>query len=147
MNAIDLTTTPVLEITKVFKVSPARVFEAFITPSLMKQWWGPASMTVPLCELDAKLGGKWKTMMVNDEGEEFTVSGVYTKINSPIELEFTWAWLEDGQRGQETTVNLKFTAVENGTRLDLVQGSFSDGCQAHHEGWMGGLTNLEELLA
>ena len=143
----DLTQEPVLEIVRTFSAPIEKVFEAFTTPDIVKQWWGPASMETTVAEFDLRPGGKWRTVMVNSDGDAFDVAGVYTEIDVPNRLVYTWAWLEGDTRGQETIVELTFTKKGERTELHLRQGSFVDGCAAHYEGWTGGLDNLEKLFA
>ncbi len=61
----------------------------------------------------------------------------------------TWGWQQpDGTRGDETTVELDFEAVADGTRLRLVQRVFAtpDQRDSHRMGWHSSLNKLEDLV-
>lgn len=69
-------------ITRAFQAPLALVWRALTTPELVKQWWAPASrgrMTV--CELDFRVGGRWRHVMRTREGDvEVGFSGTYLEI-------------------------------------------------------------------
>ncbi|CAN5834779.1 SRPBCC domain-containing protein [soil metagenome] len=51
-----------LVITRTFNASARRVFEAWTTPELFKQWWVPRSSGATLlsCEQDVRVGGSYR---------------------------------------------------------------------------------------
>ena len=55
--------TDSLVIKRHFKAPPERVFAAFTEKALMQAWYGPEAMTVPHCEVDARVGGKYRVEM------------------------------------------------------------------------------------
>ena len=56
--------TDSLVIKRHFRAPPERVFAAFTEKSLMQAWYGPETMTVPHCEVDARVGGKYRVEML-----------------------------------------------------------------------------------
>ncbi|MGC2225172.1 MAG: SRPBCC domain-containing protein [Methylocella sp.] len=50
-------------ITRVFDAPRGLVFKAWTDPEHMVRWWGPKGFTNPICELDARVGGAWRTVM------------------------------------------------------------------------------------
>jgi uncharacterized protein YndB with AHSA1/START domain len=53
------TSKPVeLAITRIFDAPRELVFKAWTVPEMMAKWWGPKGVTNPICEVDAKVGGK-----------------------------------------------------------------------------------------
>ena len=61
----------------------------------------------------------------------------------------TWGWQQpDGTRGHETTVELDFEPVADGTRLRLVQRVFASVEQrdGHRMGWTSSLNKLEKAV-
>ena len=53
----------VVTITRVIKARRERVFAAWTDPKQMAQWWGPDTFTNPVCELDVRPGGAYRTVM------------------------------------------------------------------------------------
>lgn len=139
-----------LRITRDFGAPIDRVYEAFTMPDQLVRWWGPEGVSCAECEMDVREGGSWITTMVNDKGERFTVSGVYSRLVPPRELVFTWGWFqEDGTRGHETTVTISLKSTETGTRLTLVQTAFQDSDirDSHESGWSSSFNCLDAVLA
>ena len=49
-------------------VPPATVWKAWTTPELVKRWWSGQRGEVTLVEIDLRVGGKWRYVMVAGEG-------------------------------------------------------------------------------
>jgi uncharacterized protein YndB with AHSA1/START domain len=58
------------------------VFDAFTKPELMKQWQlGPDGWSMPVCEIDLKVGGAYRCIWRRDsDGSEMGMGGVYREI-------------------------------------------------------------------
>jgi uncharacterized protein YndB with AHSA1/START domain len=136
-----------LRLEREFKAPPERVFAAFTDPKLLAQWWGPEGMSCPVCEIDLRVGGHWRTCMRGAEGEHW-VSGVYREILPPRRLAFTWAWEENGVRGHETVVEIEFAPAGRNTRIVLTQRTFEtkDGRDNHSKGWTSSFACLDRFL-
>ena len=138
----------VLRMVRRFPATPDKVFRAFTDPKRMARWWGPKGYTVPVCQLDARPGGKWLTTMRDPAGGEHTVSGVYKEIEAPSRLVFTWAWHEEGKRGHETVVEIALKAHGVGTEMTVTQQRFENAHdrEMHQQGWSSALDCLAESL-
>ncbi|HXT05574.1 MAG TPA: SRPBCC domain-containing protein [Roseiarcus sp.] len=132
-----------------FKAPPERLFAAFTERALMQGWYGPAGMTVPHCEVDARVGGAYRIEMHGAEGNVSIVTGVFREIEPPRRLVFTWGWLNGAGRNPETVVCLTFTPRAGGTDLELVQTGFAkeEFRLGHNEGWVSALDGLDPALA
>jgi len=141
----------VLTVSRVIAAPPEKLFEAFTVPDIMLKWWGPEGASVAEHALDIRVGGSWRTALANSMGQDRAVcSGVYTAIERPHRIAFTWAWLQaDGRRGAETFVAVSFERVDRGTRLTVVQKSFASVEQRdlHGQGWNSTFNKLERLFA
>ena len=114
-----------LVIKRHFKAPPARVFAAFTKRDLVHAWYGgPENMTVPHCEVDARIGGKYRVEMHSPSGLVHIVTGEFKEIRQPGRLVYTWGWLEGDGRGPETLVTLTFASHDGGTDLTLEQSGF-----------------------
>ncbi|MCU0497805.1 MAG: SRPBCC domain-containing protein [Anaerolineae bacterium] len=67
----------------VFKAPRTRVFEMWSRPEHLKHWWGPTGWSLPICELDFRVGGEWIYCMQSDEGQQSCGKGVYEQIRAP----------------------------------------------------------------
>ena len=138
----------VLEMERLIPAPPERVFEYWTEPELVAKWFGPGDFDVPSSDLDLRPGGKWRTTIRSPEGQLRTVSGVYSTIEPPRRLVFTWAWDDDnGVRGHETQVTVTLEPTPGGTRLRLVQEDFQNRevRDRHNGGWASSLSKLQRV--
>ncbi len=103
----------------------------------MQAWFGPENMTVPHCEVDARVGGKYRVELHSPSGAVHIVTGEFKEIHPPERLVYTWGWLEGAGRGPETLVTLTFASRDGGTDLTLEQSGFltDDSRDRHAHGW------------
>ena len=60
------------------------VFEAFTTPELMKRWMtGQPGTTLPICEIDFRVGGAYRSVWRTSRGDKMEAGGVYREIDAP----------------------------------------------------------------
>ena len=138
----------VLEMERLIPAPPERVFEYWTEPELVAKWFGLGEFDVPSSDLDLRPGGKWRTTIRSPEGQLRTVSGVYSTIEPPRRLVFTWAWDDDnGVRGHETQVTVTLEPTPGGTRLRLVQEDFQNRevRDRHNGGWASSLSKLQRV--
>lgn len=69
--------------TRVFDAPRRLVFEAMTKPEHMKHWFGPRGFTLPVCEVDFRVGGAWRSVLLKPDGKEMGMRGVYKEINAP----------------------------------------------------------------
>ncbi|HEX8470710.1 MAG TPA: SRPBCC family protein [Brevundimonas sp.] len=103
---IDRTSDREFVVTRVFDAPPRIVFQAWTTPELMKQWWAPRSMGVPLlaCEMDVRTGGSYRFVFGHDASESMAFVGQYLEVVPPLRLVWT---NEEEQDGAVTTVTFE----------------------------------------
>jgi uncharacterized protein YndB with AHSA1/START domain len=137
-----------LKLVRRFPAKPEQVFRAFADPKRLVKWWGPKGVTIPVCEMDVRPGGRWLTTMRAPDGSDMIVSGVYREIDPPTRLVFTWAWHQDGKRGHETVVTIALKPHGAGTELTLTQAAFesAQSLNAHRQGWSSSFDCLAEYL-
>ena len=87
---------------------PARiVFEAFTRAELFKRWWVPKSMGMKLlsCEMDARVGGKYRLAFDVGAPEPVAFFGTYVEVTPNSRL--AWTNDEGGEGGSVTTVTFE----------------------------------------
>ncbi len=93
------------------------VWKATTTAQLVKRWWAPSFTTMVSCEMDVRVGGKWRFALRSSQGDEVVFSGEYLELAPPSRLVQTWRYEPIGARGAvETAV---YTAEGNRTKLTL----------------------------
>jgi uncharacterized protein YndB with AHSA1/START domain len=82
-----------IEVTRVFDAPRRLVFEAWTNPKHVPQWMlGPPGWTMPVCEIDLRLGGAWHFVWRRADGTEMEMRGVYREITPPERLVATESW-------------------------------------------------------
>ena len=106
-------------------------------------------MTVPHCEVDARVGGKYRVEMHAPTGAVHIVTGEFKEIKPPERLVFSWGWLNRAERNPETLVTVTFKPKDGGTDLTLEQSGFlkDEFREGHREGWTSSFSGLDALLA
>ena len=86
-------------ITRSFAAPRALVFDAFSKPEMVKQWLnGPPGWTLSVCEIDLRVGGKYRYVWSNSAGADkgMGMSGVYKEVRRPERIvnteKFEPAW-------------------------------------------------------
>ena len=67
-------------ITREFDAPKHLVFRAWTTPELVKRWWSSNRGEVTLAEIDLRVGGLWRYVMVTESGFEVAFHGEYREI-------------------------------------------------------------------
>ena len=127
-----------------------RVFQFITQPENLTQWWGPEGMTIPEGDLDFTRLGAWDSVMMNNEGQRYKVSGEVTDIAAPNRVAFTWAWHDENDaRGLESTVTIELVEQSSGTLFRLTHVGLADdeSSKNHEQGWTSTLNKLERLAA
>lgn len=112
-GTLQLTTPSDLEIlmTRTFNAPRKLVFEAWTNPKHLPGWMlGPEGWTMPVCEIDLRVGGAWRFVWRQSDGKEMAMSGIYKEVVPPERLVSTESW--DGH-GVET-LNTLVLSEENG---------------------------------
>ena len=126
---------------------PERCFQARTEPEAMKRWFGPGVNEVVSAEIDLRVGGRYRVVMLSLGGEEHEVSGEFREVVANRKLVFTWAWRSTPER--ESLVTIEFKPLGDATALTLTHEQFADGAarDRHHQGWIGALDRLAMFVA
>lgn len=86
-----------IAITRVFNAPRKLVFQAMTTPELVKRWLlGPPGWSMPVCEIDLRVGGSYRFGWLGEGGKAMEVNGVYRDVRPPercVQTEkFSPAW-------------------------------------------------------
>jgi len=75
-------------VTRAFQAPKALVYEAYTTPELVRRWLlGPPDWTMPVCEMDVRVGGAYRWRWRNDDsGAEFGFHGVFLEVEPETRL-------------------------------------------------------------
>jgi uncharacterized protein YndB with AHSA1/START domain len=94
---------------RVFDAPRQLVFDAFTKPQLIQRWLlGPPGWTMPVCEVDLKVGGSYRYLWRGDDGKQMGVRGVFREI-VPLERLVHTQLFDEDWTGGETLVTIVFS--------------------------------------
>jgi uncharacterized protein YndB with AHSA1/START domain len=120
---VTLPTDDQILITREFDAPKDLVYKAWTTPDLVKRWWNAKRGEVTIAEIDLRVGGKWRYVMVADGGFEVGFHGEYREIvpNERIVSTEVYEGMPQGEGPEEGTLNtMTFTEVEGRTRVTIL---------------------------
>jgi uncharacterized protein YndB with AHSA1/START domain len=120
---VTLPTDEQILITREFDAPKHLVYKAWTTPELVKRWWNAKRGEVMIAEIDLRVGGTWRYVMVTDDGFEVGFHGEYREIvpNERIVTTEVYEGVPEGDEGKVLNT-LPFIEVDGRTTLtNLVQ--------------------------
>ena len=145
-------------------VSPEKVWRAWTTPALMKQWFTPAPWKTVEVEIDLRPGGIFRAVMASPEGQVMPASdGCVLEVVENRRLVWT-SVLGPGYRpaapveGAKECDEIPFTAIiliepaGSGTKYTAIamhrdpNGRSRHEEMGFHDGWGAALDQLVELM-
>jgi uncharacterized protein YndB with AHSA1/START domain len=106
---------PVIRFRRFFRATPERVFAAWTDPEALRHWWGPAGWSLIVCEIDLRVGGRYRHVLRTPDGEQFTSWGEYLEIEPGRRLVNTFVL--DITADRHSVDALDFLAEGGGTVL------------------------------
>ena len=148
---VTLPTEEEILITREFDAPKHLVYEAWTTPELVKRWWSGQRGEMTSCEIDLRVGGTWRYVMVATNGFEVAFHGEYRDLvpNERIVTTEVYEGLPEDQQPEEDVVNIvSFTEADGRTTLTLlVQTPSKDVRDAIiNSGMEGGMQEGMDLL-
>jgi uncharacterized protein YndB with AHSA1/START domain len=134
-------------ITREFHAPKNLVYRAWTTPELVKRWWAGLRGEVTSAEIDLRVGGTWRWVMIASSGGfEVAFHGEYQEIVENERLVFTEVY--EGMPDASALVTNTFTEENGRTTLTmLVQHSDKEGRDAHiNSGMEGGMQESMDAL-
>jgi len=140
--------------TRVFDAPRPLVWDAHTKPELVKRWLlGPEGWTMPVCEIDLRVGGKYRYVWKKTAGgHEMGMGGVFREVAAPERLvateKFDDAWYPGeaidttvlADQGGKTKLTLTVSYESREARDGVLAGPMSGGMEA-------GYNRLDDLLA
>ncbi|SCG52159.1 SRPBCC domain-containing protein [Micromonospora halophytica] len=103
-------------LSRIFDAPADLVFAAFTRPELLVRWYGARGWRLVGCEVDLRVGGRWRFVSEGPDGALMGQSGVYLEIDPPLLLVGTEVFDDQSYPG-ETLVRHVFTEVAGRTTV------------------------------
>ncbi|MGW7532737.1 SRPBCC family protein [Amycolatopsis sp. NPDC054798] len=105
-------------ITRDFAAPRDRVYRAWTTPELVKRWWAGKRGTVTSVDIDLRVGGQWRYVMIANGSYEVAFHGEYREITPNERLVHTEVYETPGALDVEAPV-VTVTFAESGGRTTV----------------------------
>lgn len=133
---------------RTFQAPAQRVFDAWTSEEVLRRWFhGRRAWDTPEASVDLRVGGAVRVVMRDPEsGEEFGGGGVYTEIDPPRRLAFTWLWDREPVR---TLIEIEFEEDGGATTVRFTHSGLWDeqAVRSHEDGWTTCFAILADTLA
>jgi uncharacterized protein YndB with AHSA1/START domain len=94
MNTDDRTAT----VSRVMHVPAKFIFAAHAKPEHVMRWFGPVGYPITLCEIDFRVGGRWRMAMTGPDGMQGSpFGGTYLEIVPNARIVYDNRFEDDGQ--------------------------------------------------
>jgi uncharacterized protein YndB with AHSA1/START domain len=119
-----------------------RVFEAWTTPALLRQWWGPDDVRCIAAEIDLRPGGAYRLGNEHTDGSVTWIAGTFEVIEPPHRLVYSWRIADEPV--SRVTVTLA-AAGDRATDVEIHHEQIATTAErdGHERGWIGCLDKLE----
>lgn len=133
---------------RVLKAPPERVYRAFIDGDAMAKWLPPNGFTARVHQMDAKPGGKFRMSFVNfANGQSHSFGGEFLELVPGERLRYTDRF-DDPNLPGEIVVTVLMKAVSCGTDIRITQENLPDviPLELCYLGWQDSLRQLADLV-
>ena len=118
---VTLPTDERILITREFDAPRHLVYKAWTTPELVKRWWSGHRGEVTSAEIDLRVGGRWRYVMVANGGFEVAFHGEYREIVPDERIVTTEVYeLPDAPEGDGALNTVTFNEADGRTTLTLL---------------------------
>ncbi len=108
-----------VRMSRVIDAPRARVWQAHIDPKQVERWWGPRRYKSEVEKLEARAGGKWKFVNIEDNGTRHVFYGEFRQIKEPESM--TWTFIYEPYPDAVLTETLTLEELPGGrTKLSTV---------------------------
>jgi len=140
--------TGTVNLHRVLRCPPDRVYRAFTTPHAMAKWLPPHGFTGQVHQMEARVGGTYKMSFTHfGSGRSHSFGGRYSELVPDQLLRYSATFDDPNLPGDmQTTVSLK--AVSCGTEVSIVQQGIPSAIPTEqcYLGWQESLTLLAQLV-
>jgi uncharacterized protein YndB with AHSA1/START domain len=143
---VTLPTDDQVLITRDFDAPRHLVYKTWTTPELVKRWWTARRGEATVAEIDLRVGGAWRYVMVTGDGTEVAFHGEFQEITPNERIVSTEVY--EGMPDAQALNTVTFTETDGRTMLTiLVQHASREHRDAHIDSGMeAGLQDAMDLL-
>jgi len=139
--------------TRSFNAPRQMVFDAMTKPELIQRWLlGPDGWTMPICEVDLRVGGSYRYVWRHSDGKEMGVRGTFREIVPPGKIVHTERFDQPWYPGEAIITAILTETAGRTTLRSTIQLSSTEGRDGMlksgmERGVARSYDRLEEILA
>jgi uncharacterized protein YndB with AHSA1/START domain len=140
--------TITIRLHRVLRITPPRVYRAFLDPQAVVKWLPPNGFTAQVDHLDARVGGTYRMSFTNfGSGRSHSFGGRYLELVPNERIRYSDRF-DDPDLPGEIQVTITLTPTSVGTELHIVQEGVPDviPAEACYLGWQESLALLARLV-
>lgn len=141
-------TTGTVQLHRVLRTSPDKVYRAFLHPQALAKWLPPHGFTCTVHHVEAKVGGTFRMSFENfTNGHAHGFGGEYLELIPNARIRYTDTF-EDPNLPGELQVTVNIQAVACGTEVTIVQTGIPAAIPVEmcYLGWQDSLEQLRNLV-
>jgi uncharacterized protein YndB with AHSA1/START domain len=143
-----MTADMTLNMQRTFQAPARAVFDAWTSEEVLRRWFhAEREWETSEASVDLRVGGAVRVVMRDPAtGAEHGGGGLYTEIDRPRRLAFTWLWDRETTR---TLIEVDFEETDGATTVRFTHSGLWDEetVRGHEGGWSNCFDNLERTLA
>jgi uncharacterized protein YndB with AHSA1/START domain len=132
-----------LVLKRFYPVAPEKVWHAWTTPDALRIWFGQAESPVWAADIDVRAGGRYRLVLREPGGVQYTASGTFVEAAAPRRLQFTWEQRGGPYEG-DALITVDLRGVPGGTELTFTHDPVFD--PRSPDAWRGDFKRLGQLL-
>ena len=105
-------------VTREFNAPKHLVYKAYTTPELVRRWWAGKRGEMTVAEIDLRVGGTWRSVMIASDGTEVAFHGTYREIVPNERLVHTEVY--EAMPEHEAVNTLTFAETDGRTTLTIL---------------------------
>jgi uncharacterized protein YndB with AHSA1/START domain len=106
-----------LHITRIYNAQVKQVWDAWVDPKQVAQWWGPRGFTITTVRKDVKKGGGWLYTMHGPDGVDYPNHTKFLEVDLNQRLVYDHGGFED--KPPMFRVNVLFAEIKGQTKMDM----------------------------
>lgn len=140
-------TTGTVNLHRVLRAPPERVYRAFLEPDAIAKWLPPYGFTCQVHHMDARVGGTFKMSFRNfSSGSSHSFGGEYVELVPSEKIRY-WDKFDDPNLPGQMDITISLRQVSCGTEVSVVQSGIPEVIPVEmcYLGWQESLLQLAKL--
>jgi uncharacterized protein YndB with AHSA1/START domain len=109
-----------VRITRVFKATPERLWQAHTQPEQIVQWWDKTIVD----KHDLKVGGEWRFVSDGEDGQQHAFHGEFKELDEPRKIVRTFEY--EPWAGHVMTETITFEAQSDGSTKQFTVSKYAN---------------------